>query len=293
MEVALEKGLYVVAVSGGVDSVVLLDLLSKKAEVELVVAHFDHGIRSDSKKDEKLVKKLARNYGLLFEFERTRLGNPTSEDKARQMRYAFLESVRRKYGAKAIVTAHHQDDHIETAVLNILRGSGRRGLNSISNNPGVKRPLLKIPKAELIKYAKDNKLEWREDSTNLNEKYLRNRVRKNIKPNLKSKRHEMLSILEKMATASDETDVLLEKMSHLVMNNSAIDRSSFISLPIEIQTELMANWLRELEVNQFDKPLLRRLVLAIKVAPAGTKHSIRKKFYLVVEKSKAHFTREV
>jgi tRNA(Ile)-lysidine synthase len=141
MEIVVPKGRYVVAVSGGVDSVVLLDLLTKTNN-QLTVAHFNHGIRQDSAKEEALVKQLAKRYGLEIKIGNGKLGLEASEETARKARYDFLESVRQKHQADAIITAHHQDDLIETALINLLRGTGPHGLIAIAKNPNILRPLL-------------------------------------------------------------------------------------------------------------------------------------------------------
>ena len=104
---------YIVAVSGGVDSMVLLDMMVRAGAGELVVAHFDHGIRPDSHHDAAFVKKIAEQYGLPFESRREVLGETASEALARERRYAFLRHVAKKHNAQ-IVTAHHLDDLVET-----------------------------------------------------------------------------------------------------------------------------------------------------------------------------------
>src|SRR3989344_5293986 len=114
---------YIVAVSGGVDSVVLLDMLIKQKEHNLVVAHFDHGIRVDSDADARFVWELAKKYELSFEVRREELGDAASENTARSHRYAFLRDIAKKYSA-TIVTAHHADDVVETIAINLTRGTG-------------------------------------------------------------------------------------------------------------------------------------------------------------------------
>src|SRR5579884_3654782 len=116
MEIQLEPGAYVVAVSGGVDSVVLLDLLTKNHNLKLTVAHFDHGKRKDSASDRHFVQKLAEKHGLSFVYAEGRLGLGASEAAARKARYKFLQQVRESAEARAVVTAHHQDDLLETAI---------------------------------------------------------------------------------------------------------------------------------------------------------------------------------
>src|SRR5438132_889977 len=127
MDIALEPGTYIVAVSGGVDSMVLLDLLRTKPELKLIVAHYDHGMRPNSTADRQLVQAVSKHHGLTFIYDQGKLGN-ASEATARRARYDFLHQVREASQARAIITAHHQDDLLETAILNILRGTGRRGL---------------------------------------------------------------------------------------------------------------------------------------------------------------------
>src|SRR5689334_6585659 len=117
-----KPGHYVVAVSGGVDSMALLHMLNSRPDLKLTVAHFDHGIRDDSAQDLLLVEKVAKSYGRPFVFKAGRLGPDASEAGARTARYRFLRQVLRDCGAKAIITGHHQDDLLETAILNMLRG---------------------------------------------------------------------------------------------------------------------------------------------------------------------------
>lgn len=181
---------YVVAVSGGVDSVVLLDALCRRQQIgdidpwhgreagEVIVAHFDHGIRSDSTEDETFVGELARQYGCKFVSERQELGADASEEKARLHRYAFLRRVCAEYDA-TLVTAHHAGDVAETIAINIERGTGWRGV-SVMDNQYIWRPLLGVVKREIREYATTYKIMWREDSTNASDRYLRNRIRKRL-----------------------------------------------------------------------------------------------------------------
>lgn len=168
-----QPGKYVVAVSGGVDSMVLLDLLAGHGKYEIVVAHFNHGWRADADKDERLVHDAAHNYGLDFV-----AGSPdeipAGEAAARHKRYAFLRTIAEDFGAAGIITAHHWDDLQETAIFNLLRGTGRRGL-SFGNE--VLRPLAEAKKTEIIDYAKSRNIGWREDSTNVDITFSRNWIR--------------------------------------------------------------------------------------------------------------------
>lgn len=173
---------YLVAVSGGIDSVVLLDKLVKAGEHELIVAHFDHGIRDDSNTDAQFVRGLAAIYQLPFVMKREELGVGASEEYARRRRYLFLKTMANEYDA-SIVTAHHADDVIETIAINLQRGTGWRGA-AILHTPGINRPLLSTTKDQIRSYALENRLEWVEDSTNSSDVYLRNRLRRKIRTQL-------------------------------------------------------------------------------------------------------------
>jgi tRNA(Ile)-lysidine synthase len=290
-KIRLKPGLYVLAVSGGVDSMTLLDLLAGRFGVELIVAHFNHGIRDDAIKDEILVSRTAKKLGLVFEAGHGDLGFSASEDQARQARYDFLEEVRDRYGARAIVMAHHQGDLIETAIINVLRGSGRRGLSAIKNNPRVLRPLIDVPKDEVVAYANTHKLRWLDDSTNQDPKYLRNYVRLKLLPKLTEvERDKLIQNIDKVAKNKSELDELIATLSHSIIKNNQIDRSKFAVLPPELTQELMSSWLRQLGLSQLDRKTVERLCLGLKTARPGTKLIADKNLCLDVAVTSAHFS---
>jgi tRNA(Ile)-lysidine synthetase-like protein len=271
MDVVLPKpGHYVVAVSGGVDSMVLLDILCKSADLKLTVAHLDHGIRDDSAEDRKLVELEAGTRRVPIVCLAAKLGPKTSEAEAREVRYDFLRKVQNDNNADGIITAHHQDDVIETAILNMLRGTGRKGLTSLKSDKYVFRPLLKVPKMQLIKYAKDNEIKWREDKTNLDEKYMRNFVRHNYVAKMNpSERNNLINVIDDMHETNKKLDILLVKhLSDQALDDS-IDRAWFSSLPHKVALEFMAAWLRQNGIRNFDSKTLDRLVVAAKTGETG------------------------
>lgn len=265
MKIDVPGGKYVVAVSGGVDSVVLLDLLRMYPGVKLTVAHFDHGIRDDSHLDKAHVEALARRYRLPFVYDKGELGPGASEAEARQARYEFLKKVQAMVEADAIVTAHHENDVLETAVINLLRGTGRKGLSSLTNGEGIIRPLLEVPKSEIIDYAKRHGLVWREDGTNRNTNYLRNRIRQDVIPSWSMHdRRKLLAITREMKTLNDEIDATLRPNIR-----DELERRWFILLPHSVSREAMAAWLRHHGVRDFDRPAVERLTVAAKTAANG------------------------
>lgn len=277
-----------IAVSGGVDSMVLLDVLRQLPGVELTVAHFDHGIRPDSAEDRKLVERIVQKYGLPFVSEAGNLGASTSEAAARTARYSFLRRVQKQLGAQAVVTAHHQDDLLETTIFNLLRGTGRKGLASLGSHDGLVRPFLHVQKQEILTYAQKHHVLWREDSTNQNEAYTRNYIRKNIVPRLGETGKKTL--LEHIAQAVVSNQEIDELLSALVPKNN-IGRAWFIALPHALAREVMATCLRENGVRDFDRKLLERLVTAAKTAAPGKVADINKAWILRVEKAYLQISR--
>lgn len=274
-----------VAVSGGIDSVSLLHMLQNLSDADLVVAHFDHGIRPDSVADREFVESLAAQYGISFIYEEGRLGPRASEAVARAARYGFLNRVKSEYGAHAIITAHHQDDVLETAIINVLRGTGRKGLGALADKPELRRPLLDISKQDILKYAGENDLSWREDSTNTDERYLRNYVRHRIMPRLDTQTREMLlDLITKSQAGNHEIDTLLVK--YLPANGGGkLRREVLVALPHDIARELMAAWLRENDLRDFDSKTLERLVIGAKTARSGSRFDVAHTVSMRVGKS--------
>lgn len=178
----------VVAVSGGLDSVVLLHLLRFAAEElapQLVVAHFDHRMRPDSDSDARWVRGLAAAWELPFT---TGVAEPppATEAAARAARYAFLEGVRRQVDARVVATGHHADDQAETVLFRALRGTGLPGLAGIAEHrpPGVVRPLLPFYRAELEAHARAARIRALQDPTNRLTAYARNWIRHELLPSV-------------------------------------------------------------------------------------------------------------
>ncbi len=270
MRVDLEPGKYVVAVSGGVDSVALLHALADLPGVKLTVAHFDHGIRPDSDLDRQLVQQLAARYGMPFVYARGNLGAGASETAARAARYDFLRQVQKAAGAQAIITAHHQDDVLETAILNIIRGTGRKGITSLKDHHHLRRPMLHLSKEQIRAYAAEQGLTWREDSTNADMRILRNYVRRVIVPKLgEAGRKTLLDHIGHMSVVNRAVDHDLMLYLHTQPSRQVLDRQRFVQLPHDLSLEIMAEWLRSHSVTQFNRKQLEQLVIRCKTLEPG------------------------
>lgn len=177
-----------VALSGGLDSVVLLHLLRFPPSLDVFAAHFDHAMRPDSGLDAQWVRGLCHAWGVPLEIARAE-DPPDSEAAARDLRYAFLLAAADRVGADAVVTAHHADDQAETILFRLARGTGLAGLAGIPVRRGILvRPLLRFTRADLVSYAASAGVAWREDPTNRSMRYARNRIRHRVLPELERAR---------------------------------------------------------------------------------------------------------
>jgi tRNA(Ile)-lysidine synthase len=284
MNIVMKPGKYVVAVSGGVDSMALLHALTQAADVELVVAHFEHGIRPDSMDDLQLVQQAAAQYDVPFAYAHGNLGAGVSEAAARTARYAFLRQVQQEHAADAIVTAHHEDDLLETALLNLLRGTGRKGLSSLRSTDILVRPLLGISKRAITEYAEANGLVWHEDSTNSDDRYLRNYLRHRIIPGMTAEqRAQLLQAIHGTGRLNDAIDAALQEYTV----DATVARRWFIMLPHVVATEVMAGWLRSHNAV-FDRKNIERLVIFAKTAQPGKVADVDKHWQL--HAGKEHIT---
>ena len=209
----IENKKIILALSGGIDSMVLSDLLLQ-AKTDFVVAHCNFHLRGEeSDGDEQFVRDYASRNGLTiyvkhFETETYAKEHGISiEMAARDLRYAWFEELRQQLGYDYIAVAHHADDQLETFFINLLRGAGIRGLKGMQpvNGPII-RPLLNISRAEIQQYAEEHHLQWREDHTNAETLYLRNKIR-----------HELLPVIDSISKEGRAS--ILKSISHLASEN--------------------------------------------------------------------------
>lgn len=245
-----------VALSGGVDSVVLLHLLHNcryLLGIEVVAAHFDHAMRADSAADADWVKAFceARQIKLVMERSHRPLHGETD---ARIERYRFLQDVRQRHSCNRVATAHHADDQAETILFRLLRGTGLRGLAGIPLKRGpFVRPLLPFRKQALIDYATSHNLPHRDDPTNEELKYVRNRIRHLVIPALQIVRPDAVRAVLKMARHAARTESawnsLLKEQEAVVETASHKDvielaRPKLLEYHAEFRARLMRRYLR-------------------------------------------------
>jgi len=209
----------IVAVSGGIDSCILLNLFYN-LKYKCVVAHCNFSLRNEeSDNDEKFVIKLATKYKyeiIVKKFETTKYAEENGlsiQMAARELRYTFFEEIRQKYNCKVIATAHHADDNIETFFINLIRGTGLKGISGIPvKNGRIVRPLLFATRDEIYTYAKLNNIEWCEDSSNKSLKYMRNKIRHNLMPLLEEIKPDSQKTILRNIEHFRNTEILLKEI---------------------------------------------------------------------------------
>ena len=214
----LPEDSLVVGVSGGVDSMVLLDVVSQIHPTDKIfVCHIDHSIREESSSDAEFVKTECEKRGVSCEIVRVDISAMAKERKisveaaGRIFRYDVFEKVRALEKARFVLTAHHKDDSIETVLMNLIRGTRLRGLSGMEERQGVLlRPLLQVSKFTLQEYARENAIPHREDATNADSRYIRNRIRNEILPEMEQINPEVRKTLSDFSEYARELDTMIE-----------------------------------------------------------------------------------
>ena len=241
----------VVAISGGPDSMVLLDLLNKlKLEnIKIVVAHVNHNVRVESEQEKIFVENYCTQNNILFEYMKIEsyTNNKFSEVEARQKRYDFFKEILKKYNSKYLLTAHHGDDLMETILMRMVRGSTLKGysgfkMESFYNDCNILRPLITTTKDEIIDYLNKNNLKYVIDSSNEKDLYTRNRYRKYILPALKNENKLVHLKFKKFSETLIANDNYIEKQALTLMNevyDDKINIKKFLNLDDIIQKRII------------------------------------------------------
>ncbi len=230
---SLKDFLIVCAVSGGVDSVVLLHAL-KSAGFNIVVAHINHQLRDQANEDEAFVQSLAAAYGYPCETQRIHI-NPQAniQNEGHQLRLSFYQDVAKKYNAQHVFLAHHQDDQLEHFFIQIARGFSE--LAWVGMTPSSKintiqliRPLLELDKETLIDYAKMHQLSFRHDASNDTNYYLRNRIRHTIIPMIKASSPGLIQrIIPALKTLKEQIETEKKQVLDFQENTFILDLKRF------------------------------------------------------------------
>ncbi|MFK7000112.1 tRNA lysidine(34) synthetase TilS [Flavobacterium oreochromis] len=236
------------AISGGIDSIVLLNLFAK-LDFHIAIAHCNFQLRGDeSNQDEKFVqiesKKLkVRSFIRKFKTQEYANDNKLSiQQAARELRYNWFDELTKTEGFDYLLTAHHLDDSLETFLINFTRGTGIEGLTGIPEvNKNIIRPLLIFSREEITNYALINAINWREDSTNASDKYFRNKIRHQVVPILKELNINFLSSFQNTLKNLQQTESLAQDSIHNELNKIIIKKENEIYFDI-LKIQSLSNY---------------------------------------------------
>ena len=242
-----EEKKFLLAVSGGVDSMVLLHLF-KVSGLKFEVAHINYKLRgNDSDLDQKLVEEFCIKNNIKYHLYQISEKDKKPENSiqlwARKLRYDLFFKILKEANLDFIVTAHHLNDELETFLINLSRGSGIKGLSGIpANENQILRPLLSFSKNEIYEFAKENKIDFREDLSNQKNDYLRNKIRNDIIPNLLETSDSFLKNFEKSISYLNQTRSFIEEKISAIENEILVENESEVTINKEkfsIQHELV------------------------------------------------------
>jgi len=230
-------------VSGGMDSMVLLHVfntLRKTFDLSLIVAHVNHGLRpSESEIEAQLVQKESERLGCPFEYgefnvkEFQRTIGLSPQDAARKIRFQFFQSLLEKYNAHKVALGHNADDQVETVLLNLFRGSGLRGLKGMLpiREGKVIRPLLEVWRSDIESFAIHHEIPYLVDSSNLQRRYLRNKIRLDLIPLIEKEYFpNFRAVIQKISTILREENDCLEKETEKVYQQIVREEKDVLSL---------------------------------------------------------------
>lgn len=245
-----------VALSGGVDSMCLLDVL-KKLNYKIVVAHVNHKKRLESEFEEEAIKELCKKLDIKCEVLHLEHLDGNFQSGAHHRRYEFFIEIAKKYNIKYIATAHHADDNIETIFLNLMSGSNLYGYGGISpslliDDIKIIRPFLNVSKQEIKAYATANNIKYYEDYTNSTDDYKRNRIRHHVIPILKE---ECPNILDKVRSYSMQIHkafsfVRNQSINYLDKHNNTINISDFKNLDTYLKEDIICLLLERYDIER-------------------------------------------
>ncbi len=290
----------VIGVSGGPDSIALLDILMKfknKYNIDIIVAHINHMIRKESEEEAVYVENMCKKYGVDFEYRKVevekiaRETKKSSETVGREARYSFFNEVLEKYNADKIAVAHNLDDSVETTFMNLMRGSGINGLIGIKyRNNNIIRPILDVSKKQVLEYCEKENLNPRFDKTNFEKIYTRNKIRLDLLPKIREEYNPNINdtifrlkeiLIEEQNCINEIVDENLNKVINYEDSNSiSINRREFKKINLAISKKMIIVILEKIKgSNQhIEKVHINTILDLINNKPTGKKFILGKEY---------------
>ena len=272
----------ILAVSGGVDSMALLAMY---AHADIIVAHIDHGTRKSSANDADFVRRKCQELGVKFYETKLELGEGVSEELARKKRYEFLKTIQEKESG-TLCTAHHLDDVLESIAINLIRGTGWRGLTPFYGDELV-RPFIisKMWKRDVLKFAGEQNICFRQDPTNYETNYLRNRVREKMVVLDERARVDIVNLFEKQNELRGKIEKLVTELAkQTVVGKNFHKKELFLTADEKVAIEV----LREICLMHgysLTRKQLGDFLLAIKTYAPHKKFNLPKNHFVTILKN--------
>ncbi len=303
----IKKNDYVlVAVSGGIDSIILFYLLfqiSERLHLKIEIVHLNHGLRGEqADRDQQFVEQLAQEYGIPIISRKVNVPkfiskhNFSEELGARILRYRFFDWTLKKTGADCIALGHQADDQVETVIDHFLRGSGVKGLSGMPvRRNKIVRPLLFATRQEIETYAKNHSLHYLTDSTNAVLKYRRNRIRHELIPYLKQHFNPAIEdVVLRSASIMDEIEIYLKDQARVALekclvnikkNKIILDINAFLNYFILIQKYLLFQLLYRIELDRsiLTTQKLDRILRLIRERKSGKKLHLNSEWEILID----------
>lgn len=250
----------VLGVSGGPDSLFMLDILNKlkkDLQIELIVAHVNHKIRAEADEEEEFVRQFCEKIGIEFYYKRIEVEKYANNNKigleeaGRKVRYEFFEEVCNKAGANKIAVAHNKNDKVETMIMHILRGSGIAGLQGIQPQANkIIRPIIEIERKDIEKYCEEQKLDPRIDKSNQDNTYTRNKIRNIVIPYINQEFNpNFIETMTRLSELITEENAFLNKLTETEYKKILIQKiDNQISLDLK-------------KFNELDNIIKKRIIL--------------------------------
>lgn len=262
----------VLGVSGGPDSICMLNILNnmrKLIDFDIVVCHINHGLRENAKIDEKFVEEFCQNINVPFFVKHADINKEAKEQKrgleetGRIIRYQFFDKIMEKVGANKISIAHNSNDNAETIIMNIMRGTGNRGLIGIEKiNGKYIRPLIETKRIEIEEYLKENNIIARHDESNDENIYTRNKIRNIVVPYIEKEFNpNIITSLDRLSKIAKEEEEYLEEQTIVAYNNILIEEEN---LTDDYNYNVLNNAKIVLDLKKFNlehKLIQKRIVL--------------------------------
>ena len=276
----------ILAVSGGIDSMALLAMYK---QADIVVAHIDHGTRKSSAEDADFVRQKCQELGVKFYETKLGLGKGVSEELARKKRYEFLKTIQEK-GGGTLCTAHHLDDVLESIAINLIRGTGWRGLTPFYGDELV-RPFIisKIWKRDVLRFAGEQNICFRQDPTNHEADYLRNRVREKMNELDEQARVNLIELFQKQTQLRSKIEKLVAELAEQTVVGCNFHAKRIL---LEAEEEVGIEVLRKICLNHghsLTRKQLKDFLIAIKTYAPHKRFNLPKNHFVTILKNYFEF----